>query len=78
VREALKQSDAALSAGFGELSHEVIRIDHTGERARLDVVTAALRSLDAVLNQRKSDDKVIASALEAAERAWSDVTYARD
>jgi aspartate aminotransferase-like enzyme len=76
VREIKQHGDAAVSAGFGELSHDVIRIDHTGERARLDVVTAVLRSLDAVLNKDKPDDASIASAVESAEHAWSESMYA--
>jgi aspartate aminotransferase-like enzyme len=78
VRDVRQHGDVAISAGFGELAHDVIRIDHTGERARLDVVSAVLRSLDAVINKQKSDDAAIASALESAEHAWSDVVYARE
>jgi aspartate aminotransferase-like enzyme len=77
VREIKQHGDVAVSAGFGELSHDVIRIDHTGERARLDVVTAVLRKLDAVINH-ECGDAVIASALEAAEQAWSESIYARE
>jgi aspartate aminotransferase-like enzyme len=78
VREANRRGDVAISAGFGELSHDVIRIDHTGERARLDVVTSVLRSLDAVINRRTSDDAAITSSLESADRAWSEVISARE
>jgi aspartate aminotransferase-like enzyme len=76
VREAKRQSDVALSPGFGELAHEVIRVDHTGERARLDVVIAALQALGAALGAATSNEAV-AGALEAASKAWSDEVVAR-
>jgi aspartate aminotransferase-like enzyme len=76
VREAKRLSDVALSPGFGELAHEVIRIDHTGERARLDVVIAALDALGRALGGAASSETIDA-ALEAASKAWSDEVFDR-
>lgn len=73
VRDAKKLSDVALSAGFGELAHEVIRVDHTGERARLDVVMAALQALGSALGR---PDDAVELALDAASKAWSDEAFA--
>jgi aspartate aminotransferase-like enzyme len=75
VREAKRQSDVALSPGFGDLSHEVIRIDHTGERARLDVVISALQALGHALGGATSND-AMESALDAASKAWTDEAFA--
>jgi aspartate aminotransferase-like enzyme len=76
VRDAKRLSDVALSPGFGELAHEVIRIDHTGERARLDVVIAALEALSRALGHVTSGD-AIEAAIEAASKAWSSETFTR-
>ncbi len=76
VREAKRSHDVALSPGFGELAREVVRVDHTGERARLDVVIAALQALGTALGEATSD-QVLAGALAAASAAWSDEFFAR-
>ena len=57
--------DVALSAGFGDLVHEVMRIDHTGQRARLEVVRNALTALAAVIDPDRAS-----LARDAADRAW--------
>jgi aspartate aminotransferase-like enzyme len=76
VRKAKRSGDVALSPGFGELAHEVIRIDHTGERARLDVVIAALEALGRALGEAISND-AIEVAVEAASKAWSNEAFTR-
>ncbi len=59
----------ALTAGFGDLATRVVRVDHTGQRAQLGVVQAALSALGAALGEM---DRV-AGALAAAEVAWRHV-----
>ena len=49
VERARSGRQVAVSAGLGELSAAVVRIDHTGRRARLDVVLDALGALGVVL-----------------------------
>ena len=61
----------ALSSGFGELASTVVRIDHTGQRARLGVVLDALGALGAALDSSSELNGSIPAALEAAARAWS-------
>jgi aspartate aminotransferase-like enzyme len=67
-----RRNGEAISPGFGELAHDVIRIDHTGERARLDVVLATLNSLGGALGEETPDEVAINAALETASRAWTD------
>jgi aspartate aminotransferase-like enzyme len=69
---AARQNGEAISPGFGELAHDVIRIDHTGERARLDVVLDTLNSLGSALGEESPDEVAINAALETAARAWTD------
>ena len=61
----------ALSPGFGELATTVVRIDHTGQRARLAVVLEALEALGSALKGAGGGDGPVREALEVAEQAWS-------
>jgi aspartate aminotransferase-like enzyme len=72
VRAASVHGAPALSPGFGELSTDVIRIDHTGERARLDVVLASLNALGSALGEETPDQVAIDAALATASQAWTD------
>ena len=73
VARARAGRPVALSAGYGELGRHVLRIDHTGQRARLEVVLEALEALGDALA-----DALVGSvpeALAVAERAWSAVEH---
>jgi aspartate aminotransferase-like enzyme len=61
----------ALSSGFGGLASTVVRIDHTGQRARLSVVLDALEALGSALGSSSLLRGSVPDALEAAEQAWS-------
>lgn len=71
VERARADRHVALSSGFGKLAGTVVRIDHTGQRARLMVVLDALEALGAALNSSSELNGSIPAALEAAEQAWS-------
>jgi aspartate aminotransferase-like enzyme len=71
VERARADRAVALSAGFGTLAPTVLRIDHTGQRARLDVVLSALEALGSALNGPPEAKRLVRDALEGAERAWS-------
>jgi aspartate aminotransferase-like enzyme len=71
VERARAGRPVALSAGFGALAPTVLRVDHTGQRARLDVVLSALEALAGALNSPPAAKSSAPDALEAAERAWS-------
>lgn len=43
VQRAQSEGLVALSAGYGELAKDVIRIDHTGQRAQLETVLGPYR-----------------------------------
>lgn len=62
---------AAVSAGFGVLACRVIRIDHTGRRARLTTVLDALEAIGVALGQMSHLHGSISGALQAAEEAWT-------
>jgi aspartate aminotransferase-like enzyme len=70
VERARANRQVALSPGFGELAATVVRIDHTGQRARLSVVLEALEALGRSLEGSAQLRGSIADALEAAEQAW--------
>ena len=72
VREALVDGPVALSAGFGDLASDVIRVDHTGQRAQLEVVLDALSALARALGIQDASPEKVATALEAASAAWAD------
>jgi aspartate aminotransferase-like enzyme len=61
----------ALSAGYGELASRIVRVDHTGQRARLAIVLDALQALGTALAELGRLQGSIQDALEAAEHAWS-------
>ena len=71
VERAQAVRRAAVSSGFGELASAVVRIDHTGQRARLGVVLEALEALGEALKSSSSLRGSVKDALDAAERAWS-------
>ena len=71
AERARSDHHVALSSGFGELASTVVRIDHTGQRARLEVVLDALGALGAALDSSSELNGSIPAALEAAARAWS-------
>jgi aspartate aminotransferase-like enzyme len=71
VQRARARRAVALSAGYGALASRVIRIDHTGQRARLTTVLQALEALGAALAATYQLPGSIREALEAAEHAWS-------
>ena len=71
VERAHSVRRVALSSGFGELASTVIRIDHTGQRARLGVVLEALEALGIALEGSAGPNASLPDALDAAERAWS-------
>ena len=71
VERARADRPVALSAGFATLAATVLRIDHTGQRARLEVVLSALEALGGVLNSPSAAKGLVRDALEVAERAWS-------
>jgi len=71
VERAQAVRRVALSSGFGELASTVIRIDHTGQRARLGVVLEALEALGVALEGFARPRGSVQDALAAAERAWS-------
>lgn len=66
VKAVLVKGDVALSVGFGDLAPRVVRVDHTGQRAQLGVVLAALEALGTALGEMDR----LAGALAAAEVAW--------
>jgi aspartate aminotransferase-like enzyme len=72
VREALADGPVALSAGFGDLASDVIRVDHTGQRAQLDVVLNALSALARALGIEETSPEKVASAHDAAKAVWAD------
>jgi aspartate aminotransferase-like enzyme len=61
----------AVSPGHGELASTVVRIDHTGQRARLSIVLEALEALGVALEGSARPRGSVQDALDAAERAWS-------
>ena len=71
VERARTDRHVALSPGFGELAGTVVRIDHTGQRARLAVVLDALEALGVALTSSSELHGPVPAALEAAEQAWS-------
>ncbi|MGA3353348.1 MAG: aminotransferase class V-fold PLP-dependent enzyme [Acidimicrobiales bacterium] len=71
VDRARAAREVALSPGFGELAGSVVRIDHTGRRARLDVVLEALEALGGALEGSSRPTASVQDALAAAEHAWS-------
>ena len=71
VERARADRHVALSSGFGDLAGTVVRIDHTGQRARLTVVLEALQALGTALAASSQLRASIPAALEAAEQAWS-------
>jgi aspartate aminotransferase-like enzyme len=71
VERARTDLPVALSVGFGALAPTVLRIDHTGQRARLDVVLSALEALAGALNSAPAAKGLVPEVLDAAERAWS-------
>ena len=75
ARQLVKRAQAtrrvALSSGFGELASRVVRIDHTGQRARLGVVLESIEALGLALDQAPYQNRLVQDALDAAERAWS-------
>ncbi len=71
VERARADRPVAVSSGFGELARTVVRIDHTGQRARLSVVLEALEALGTALSGSSQLHGSIPSALATAERAWS-------
>ncbi len=72
VERARSIRDVAISPGFGELAESVIRIDHTGQRARLVVVLEALAGLGSALKASSRLGGSIREALTVAEQAWAD------
>ena len=73
VSQARAGRPVALSPGFGELGEHVIRIDHTGQRARLEVVLEALEALGVALDAAGQLFGALPEALSAAESAWAAV-----
>jgi aspartate aminotransferase-like enzyme len=71
VREALVEGPVALGAGFGDLAPDVIRIDHTGQRAQLDVVVDALSALARAVGIQDASPEQVA-ALDVARAAWTE------
>ena len=71
VLRARGDRQVALSPGFGKLAGTVVRVDHTGQRARLAVVLDALEALGAALASSSELNGSIPAALAAAEQAWS-------
>ena len=71
VERARADHDVALSSGFGSLADTVLRIDHTGQRARLTIVLDALQALGEALKGSSELNGSIPAALQAAEQAWS-------
>jgi aspartate aminotransferase-like enzyme len=71
VEHARADHHVALSSGFGSLAGTVLRIDHTGQRARLSVVLDALQALGKALKSSSELNGSIPAALQAAEQAWS-------
>ena len=71
VARARAGRHVALSPGFGDLAGRVVRIDHTGQRARLPIVLEALEALGAGLAGLSAPTGSVGEALEAAEEAWS-------
>jgi aspartate aminotransferase-like enzyme len=69
VAEAKLNGDVALSAGVGDLASTVMRVDHTGQRARLEVVRDVLVALASALDVSER----LATSLEAADAAWREV-----
>lgn len=61
----------AISPGFGKLAGTVLRIDHTGQRARLGVVLEALEALGGALDGYSQLHGSIRDALAGAEQAWT-------
>jgi hypothetical protein len=66
----------ALSAGIGELASSVVRLDHTGQRARLSVVLEALEALGGAITGSFEPHARVRDALAEAERAWAAVQLA--
>ena len=73
VAQARAKAPVAISSGHGELAREVVRIDHTGQRARLDVVLEALEAIGTALDGKSRRGGPVPEALTAAEQAWSAV-----
>jgi aspartate aminotransferase-like enzyme len=71
IERARAGRQVALSLGIGELAGSVVRIDHTGQRARLDVVLEALEALNGALYDGRRAPARIQQALAAAEEAYS-------
>jgi len=77
VERARSGREVAVSAGFGELANSVVRIDHTGQRARLGVVLEALEAIGNVLERANLLRGPVREALDAAEAAWETATTPR-
>jgi aspartate aminotransferase-like enzyme len=71
VQRAQSEGPVALSAGYGDLAEEVIRVDHTGQRAQLNVVRSALVALARALGVNETSPERVAAALDAASDAWN-------
>jgi aspartate aminotransferase-like enzyme len=71
VETAHADRQVALSSGFGDLASTVVRVDHTGQRARLDVVLDTLEALGTALASLSHLRGSLREALDAAEQAWS-------
>jgi len=76
VSRARASRPVALSPGFGDLGGHLVRIDHTGQRARIEVVLEALEALAIALEETSPLSGSLAEALSAAERAWAAVELA--
>jgi aspartate aminotransferase-like enzyme len=71
VQRAQLKGPVALSAGYGDLAADVIRVDHTGQRAQLDVVLQAMDALADALGTKYAAPERVSEALETARAAWS-------
>jgi aspartate aminotransferase-like enzyme len=76
VERARSRGEVALSAGIGELASSVVRLDHTGQRARLSVVLEALEALGGAITGSFEPHARVRDALAEAERAWAAVQLA--
>lgn len=71
VQRAQANGPVALSAGHGDLASEVIRVDHTGQRAQLDTVLQAIDALADALGVSETAPERVSAALSVARDAWS-------
>jgi aspartate aminotransferase-like enzyme len=71
VQRAQSNGPVALSAGHGDLAGEVIRVDHTGQRAQLDTVLQAIVALAKGLDPNDVAPGRVEEALDAARKSWS-------